>query len=120
MRSTPTPSLPAKCLRFAAQDMAGPPHRADAHLPCYDGQTIRITPTGKRAKAPFQMTPELRAEIAPLGELTMLDPYHWQVRRDGGVIADWWPHKNKFRVRQEVMAGDGAALVAALQSLTPR
>ena len=33
--------------------------------------------------------------------LLNFSPWHWQVRRsnpDGEIIADWWPHKSKFRI----------------------
>lgn len=63
----------------------------------------------------FKMTKKLRARLAPFGELRQCSTYHWQVRRDGKVVADWWPHKNKWRMGNENARGDASAFVGALR-----
>jgi hypothetical protein len=54
------------------------------------------------------------------GTLSNNDAYHWQVRKDGKVLVDWWPHKCKFRVGGKLhYPAHEADLVATLKSLPP-
>lgn len=63
----------------------------------------------------FKMTKKLRQRIEPFGELRQCSTYHWQVRKAGKVVADWWPHKNKWRMNDANARGDASAFVAALR-----
>lgn len=72
---------------------------------------------GERRPGPasFKMTKKIRAKVEAIGELRQCSAYHWQVRRDGKVVADWWPHKNKWRANNVNVRGDASAFVAALK-----
>ncbi len=63
----------------------------------------------------FKVGKRLRKKVEKFGELVNHDPYHWQVRKDGKVVADWWPHKHKFRIAGKLARGDEGQFVAALQ-----
>lgn len=56
----------------------------------------------------------LRKKIEAIGTLQQNDQYHWQVRADGKVLADWWPHKNKFRIGGRTMHGTSNEFVKTL------
>lgn len=63
----------------------------------------------------FRVTKALRKKIEAFGALQNYDAYHWQVRKDGKVVADWWPHKRKFRIAPEKASrGDENAFLRAL------
>ncbi len=46
----------------------------------------------------FKLTKAWRKKLEVFGEVRANDPYHWQVRQGRKVIADWWPHKRKWRI----------------------
>lgn len=73
---------------------------------------------GDRRPGPsaFKMTKRIKDKVAALGELRQCSTYHWQVRRDGRVVADWWPHKNKWRIANVNARGDASAFARALGS----
>lgn len=70
---------------------------------------------GREPPAPFKMTKAIRKRLAPFGDLRQCSSYHWQVRRSGKVVVDWWPHKNKWRMDSANARGDVAKLVEALK-----
>lgn len=67
--------------------------------------------------AAFKMTKAIRKRLAPFGELRQCSAYHWQIRRAGKVVADWWPHKNKWRSASANARGGVSALISALRKL---
>ena len=69
-----------------------------------------------RPAAPvFTVNKGMRKRIEKFGALHNHDAYHWTVRdADGKVVADWWPHKRKWRVGQTSGAGNWQGFVAAL------
>jgi hypothetical protein len=79
--------------------------------------------TGWRGKGPslyveepvFQVTKKLRKQIEEIGRLTNHNAYHWTVRSERAVLADWWPHKRKWRMGGVTAQGDEKAFVAALR-----
>lgn len=72
-------------------------------------------------KPAFKVNKALRKKVEAFGELRQNDPYHWQVRRDGKVAADWWPHKCKFRIAgHDTTQGDKDDFLAALSSAEGR
>lgn len=62
----------------------------------------------------FNVGKAIRKKIEKFGTLQNNDAYHWQVRRDGRVVADWWPHKNKWRIDGKITHGTPTAFVNAL------
>ena len=62
----------------------------------------------------IKVTKAVRKKIEQLGVLKANDQFHWQVRKAGKVVADWWPHKNKFRIDGKTEVGNEAALIKAL------
>lgn len=72
---------------------------------------------GERSPGPaaYKMSKRVRAKVEPFGDLRQCSEYHWQVRKDGKVVADWWPHKNKWRVDGVNGRGEPNALVAAIR-----
>jgi hypothetical protein len=46
----------------------------------------------------YTLTKAWRKKLEKFGEVAPNDPYHWQIRRAGKVVADWWPHKRKYRL----------------------
>lgn len=69
---------------------------------CYEGFTR------------YTLTKKVRAQIEAYGVVQAMDQYHWQVRKDGRVIADWWPHKGKYRIGGSVACGSESDFVRAL------
>lgn len=55
----------------------------------------------------FKVTKRVRARIERFGQLANNDAYHWQVRDAGRVVADWWPHKAKWRLTGQQIARGG-------------
>ena len=68
--------------------------------------------------AVFDVTDRLRKQIEAFGELRQNDAYHWQVRRDRKVVADWWPHKNKWRIDGRNVRGSASDFVRAIAKAT--
>lgn len=62
----------------------------------------------------FAVSKRLRRKVEAFGELRQNDAYHWQVRKDGKVVADWWPHKRKYRIGDRTLRGDEGAFLIAL------
>jgi len=62
----------------------------------------------------FSVTKKLRAKVEAFGELRACDFHHWQVRKAGKLVADWWPHKGKFRIAEKTMHGNDGDFVRAL------
>jgi len=62
----------------------------------------------------YKIAKKLRKQIEAFGELVNHDAYHWQVRKDRRVIADWWPHKSKWRCAGKTETGDPKAFIKAL------
>lgn len=54
----------------------------------------------------YQVTKKTRAKVEAFGTLRANDFYHWQIRDGGRVVADWWPHKSKFRVAGKLYRGN--------------
>jgi hypothetical protein len=69
--------------------------------------------------AAFNCTKKLRAKIEAHGTLHQHDTYHWTVRKDGRVIADWWPHKRQWRIAGKTHHGQPAEFVKALAARQP-
>lgn len=67
--------------------------------------------------AAFKVSTKLRKTIEASGELRQCDYYHWQVLAAGKVVADWWPHKRKWRVAGKIALGDEKAFVSALAAV---
>jgi len=65
----------------------------------------------------FKPSKDLRKRIEKVGELVHHDPYHWQVRVGRKVLADWWPHKNKWRMAgaSQTDRGNGYDFAKALE-----
>lgn len=83
----------------------------------------------RRAGPPsYTVSKKLRACIEQHGELRQCDAYHWQVRAGRIVVADWWPHKRKFRIKGDAKttqagldrAGHEKAFLKALAERGPR
>lgn len=64
----------------------------------------------------FRVPKKLRKKIERFGVLTNHSAYHWQVRRNGMVVADWWPHRRKFRMKDKTIVGDEHAFLKALEA----
>ncbi|MBI1202634.1 MAG: hypothetical protein GC182_09005 [Rhodopseudomonas sp.] len=69
----------------------------------------------------FKLTPGLRKKIEQFGTVRQNDAYHWQVREKaragrGRVLADWWPHKQKWRIGAVVGTGPHAEFVEVLRA----
>jgi len=64
----------------------------------------------------------IRTAIEAIGTLKQCDPYHWQVRRDGKFVADWWPHTQRFLIVGEAKSNRGTdgEFVTALQNYLGR
>jgi hypothetical protein len=62
----------------------------------------------------FKVKKADRRKIEAHGELMNHSAYHWQVRKDGKVVADWWPHKNKWRIGGRNSTGNVGAFIKAL------
>lgn len=62
----------------------------------------------------YKVTKKVRAKVEAFGELRQNDTYHWQVRKDGKVVADWWPHKSKWRIAGVQQRGNDADFIRAL------
>lgn len=58
---------------------------------------------------------KIKAAINKAGyELHQHDAYHFTVRKEGKVCADWWPHKNKWRIGGKMASGDAQAFIRVL------
>lgn len=66
----------------------------------------------------YSMTKKVRAKIEAFGVVQANDRYHWQVRKDGKIVADWWPHKARFRIGGVTHRGNEGDLVIALRKAT--
>lgn len=64
----------------------------------------------------YTLTKAWRKKLEAFGEVRAYDFYHWQIRRDGKVVADWWPHKRKYRIAGVTARGDERALIDALNA----
>lgn len=64
--------------------------------------------------AAFNCSKKLRAKIETFGTLHQHDTYHWTVRLGKKVIADWWPHKRKWRIAGVIGHGDQQQFLKAL------
>lgn len=62
----------------------------------------------------YTVTKANRAKIEAFGELRAYDFYHWQVRKDGKLVAEWWPHKSKFRIGGKMLHGSEGDFARAL------
>lgn len=62
----------------------------------------------------FRVSAKLRKRVEVFGALQQNDPYHWQVRKDGRLLADWWPHKAKYRIAGTLYRGNEGDFVRAL------
>jgi hypothetical protein len=73
-------------------------------------------PQEASVRYPEVKTPKaVEKKIGALGcVLVRHDAYHRTVRRDGKVMADWWPHKRKFRVAGDIRHGDADEFVRML------
>lgn len=91
---------------------------------CRGGRTSRREREQRGPKEPYSgstayaVPKKVRAKIEAFGELRANDFYHWQVRKDGRLIADWWPHKGKFRIGGKMFHGNDGGLVLALAKET--
>jgi hypothetical protein len=71
-------------------------------------------------KPEFKCPNRLRKQIETFGTLFQHDAYHWTLRRDKQVIADWWPHKKQWRIKGKTEKGFyDADFVKALSSAFP-
>lgn len=73
-----------------------------AARPAYDGATA------------CSVTKAVRKKIEAFGNLRANDFYHWQVRKGGRLVADWWPHRSKYRIADKTMRGNAGDFVRAL------
>jgi hypothetical protein len=62
----------------------------------------------------YSLTTRNRKKLERFGEVRQNDAYHWQVRRGSEVVADWWPHKQKWRIAGVVGVGNEALFLQAL------
>jgi hypothetical protein len=63
----------------------------------------------------FKLTKAWRKKLEVFGEVIGHDAYHWQVRKDGKVVADWWPHKDKWKIGRECAHGPIGSFRHALE-----
>lgn len=73
-------------------------------------------PPGWEPETVFKVSKALRKKLSRFGELKACSEYHWQIRKEGKVVADWWPHRMKFRIagKSETLRGDERVFCAAL------
>lgn len=64
----------------------------------------------------YRCTKKIRKAIEAFGELRHNDAFHWQVVGHRKIIADWWPHKRKWRLAGKTETGDERAFIAALKT----
>lgn len=62
----------------------------------------------------YKLSKAWRKKLEAFGEVRANDYYHWQIRKDCRVVADWWPHKRKFRIAGVMSRGGEADLRDAL------
>lgn len=100
------PGWPMTGAEAAAYRRAGPDRRSRRRdrgpRPEFDGETR------------YTVTKKARAKIEAFGALKANDAYHWQVRKDGKLVADWWPHRSKFRIDGKALRGNEADFIRAL------
>jgi len=73
-------------------------------------------PDAPREPPIFQCSKKLRKRIETFGTLRHNDAYHWQVRDPKGkLLADWWPHKSKYRIDAKNYRGNEGDFVKALE-----
>jgi hypothetical protein len=77
-------------------------------------QRFRRDPDAPRDKPVFRLTKAWRTALEVFGSVANYDRYHWQIRKDGKVVADWWPHKDKWRIGAVVGRGGEAEFRDAL------
>ena len=69
-------------------------------------------------KTRFRLTKAWRKKLEKFGEVRANDAYHWQVRHEGAILADWWPHKRKWRIAGATKSGHIDAFRDALALAT--
>lgn len=68
-------------------------------------------------KPEFKIPKRITKQLAANGyEIRKHDAYHFTARRDGKYIADWWPHKQQWRIDGKLQRGDAWQFQAALVS----
>lgn len=87
---------------------------ADAARWKRDARTSRRERRGTPLPGAAAVTAKTREKIEALGELRQNDAYHWQVRRGRVILADWWPHKNKYRIAGRNYHGNESDFLRAL------
>lgn len=74
----------------------------------------------REAPAAFKCPKKLRDRIEKAGfTLIQHETYHWTVRRDGKVVASWWPHKRKWRLGEATTRGNEEQFLQAILRLVP-
>lgn len=74
----------------------------------------------RRAAGPYDgptryvLTASWRKKIEQFGDIRANDFHHWQVRSGGKLLADWWPHKGKFRISGTMRRGNEGDFIRAL------
>lgn len=98
------PMTGAEAAAYARASKGASPRRArrSGPKPPYEGSTS------------YTVTKANRAKIEAFGELRAYDFYHWQVRKAGRLVAEWWPHKSKFRIDGKMLHGNEGDFLRAL------
>lgn len=73
------------------------------------------TPHHRLGAAAYSLTKANRKKLERFGEVRQNDAYHWQIRNGRVVVADWWPHKRKWRIAGQNANGNEAQFLQALQ-----
>lgn len=98
-----------------AAEMSG--HDYDGFIAALVGESGGNGPQEASYRHPeFKVPKKIAGKIAALGlTLHQHDAYHRTVRRAGKVVADWWPHKDKFRIGGQCQRGDEKAFIKELE-----
>lgn len=73
------------------------------------------TPSSYRAAPPsYSLTKRNRKKLERFGEVRQNDRYHWQIRQGRTIVADWWPHKQKWRIGGQIGIGNEVQFLEAL------
>ncbi len=68
-------------------------------------------------KPEFKIPKRIKKQLAVNGyEIVQHDAYHFTAREGGKHIADWWPHKRKWRLDGKISHGSEWEFQAALVS----
>lgn len=71
-----------------------------------------------------EITKAERAALEAFGEIRVCSEWHFQIRAKGGkpILADWWPHRTKFRLAggSRTEMGDGLYLAKQLKRALER